>query len=204
MMNFRKIKDSIVKNILLPAAAGRFTVGDAATQTRSADEHGSAITSVQVYYSIGDFPKSGRFTGPTTHEITFKVEMTVARTAVGDILAITGQSSTSDDIAAALASFQAASNVADDAFDSLFEIVYQILMDGRNIDMGLPVGTVSSRWVGNVKKDNPVGRGNMLVLTGSMDLTLKTVEQITGDTGVLIQDGINTTILPTADISAGQ
>ena len=81
MMNFRKIKGSIIQNVLGPAEAGRFQTIGYQRQTGSVQQAGSGVTNVQVFYSSGDFPKSTRWTGPVSHDITYRVELTVARAA---------------------------------------------------------------------------------------------------------------------------
>ena len=182
-MNFRTIKDSIVNNVLGPAEAGRFSTVGYQRQSRAAVQSGVGITTVQVFYSGSDISKSNRLVGPVNHDATYKVELTVSRAARGDLSLINDPGASPDQLAAALAAFQDAAELADVAFDELTEVVFQILMDGRNFDMGLSKGVLSSRWISSIQKDNPLPRGRVVVLTGYMNLTLKTVEQITGDTG---------------------
>jgi hypothetical protein len=184
MMNFRTIKTSIIDNVLGPAEAGRFQAIGFQRQAKSSAEVKGLLRTVQLYYSSGDFPKSaGRTSGTTQHNVMYRVDLTVAEPAKGDVAALNNPASTPAEKAAALLAFQEGSNLADDSLDELYDIVYQILMDARNIDMGLGKGVVSSRWVGSIQKDQPIPNGELVTLTGSMQLTLKTPEIITGDTG---------------------
>ncbi len=193
-MNFRIIKDQIANNILGPAEVGRFqTIGFQRQSTGAAEVLGN-LRFVQLFYSSGIFSKSGgRQTGPTQHDITFNVWLTVSAESELDLSTINNESSTPEQVSAALLAEKEACEVADASLDELIEIVYQILMDGNNIDMGLSKGIVSNKWVGSITKDQPTTSGDYVVLTGSMPLTLRTVEDVPGDTGTTIEI-MNTTI----------
>lgn len=183
MMNFREIKSRII-DILGSNANGRFQVIGFQRQNKNAEEALGILRTAQVYYFSGQFPqgKSG-LTGPVQHETTFRVELTAAAAAAGDLETIKSAVSTAQQKANKLLAFQSASERADCSLDELFEIIYQILMDARNLDVGMPPGQVSSRWVQRMEKDDIEDRGELVVLTGSMDFTLNTEEQILGDTG---------------------
>ena len=183
MMNFRTIKNSII-NILGTAEAGRFRTVGFQRQTKSGEEVINNNRLVTVYYSSGAFPKrAGRNTGPVQHDITYRIELTVSKPASGDVSIINNPSSTPAAIAAAIEAIQEAAQLADESIDELFDIVYQILMDARNVDMGLSVGIVTNHWIDSIQKDEPRPKGDLVVLTGSANLTLRTSEQVTGDPG---------------------
>lgn len=184
MMNFRTIKDSII-NILGTAEAGRFRTIGFQRQTKSAEEVKGNLRLVTVYYSAGTFPKrSGRNTGAVQHDITYRIEFTVSKSALGNLAIINNPESTPAEITTAIDAIQESAKLADESIDELFEIIYQILMDARNIDMGLSVGTVADRWIDSIQKDEPRPKGDLVVLTGSANLTLRTAEQVTGDPGI--------------------
>lgn len=183
MMNFRTVNQAII-DTLGSAAAGRFKVVGYQRQVKSAQEVKDNSRMVQSFYAGGDFPKSaGRQTGPVQHNMTFSVGLTVSAPARVDLSAINNPAATAGQIATALAALQEGADAADILFDELAEIVYQILMDGRNFDLGLPVGTVSKRWVNSIRKDQPAPEGSLVVLTGTIEYSCNTVEQIAGDTG---------------------
>lgn len=139
---------------------------------------------IQVFYSSGDFPKSaGRQTGPAQHNMTFSIGLTVSAPAKVDLSVINNPSSTPAQISAALLALQEGAAVADNLFDELAEIVYQILMDGNNFDLGLPVGSVSKRWVENMRKDTPAPEGALVVLTGVVQYSCNAAEDILGAIG---------------------
>lgn len=184
MMNFRTIKESLICNVLGPYENDRFQTIGFQRQTTNADEVLDCNRFVQIYYESGKFPKSsGRLNGPTQHNITFRIDMTVSKQAEGDLSVINNSSSSASEIATALAEFQEASSLADDSMDELYDIVYQIIMDARHIDLGLDKGIVSNRWISEMVKGQPIPRGESVVLTGSMFLTCNTVEIVDGDTG---------------------
>ena len=183
MMNFRTIKDSII-NILGTAEAGRYQTIGFQRQTKAVQEAKDSNRMVTVYYSAGQFPENaGRRTGPVQHDITFRVEFTVAKAAQADLSVLNNPASTNTQRMAALTAAQEAALLADISMDELIEIIYQVFMDARNYDMGLSIGTVANRWISSVRKDEPRTKGDLVELTAAMTLTLRTAEQITGDTG---------------------
>lgn len=193
-MNFRTIKDQIVNNILGPAEAGRFQTIGFQRQSTGAEEVLGNLRFVQFFYSSGNFSVSGgRQTGPTQHDITFNVWLTVSAASELDLSVINNPESTPEQVSAALLAEKEACEVADASLDELIDIVYQILMDGNNIEMGLDKGIISNKWIGSITKDQPTSSGDYVVLTASMPLTLRTVEDVPGDTGTAIEV-INTKI----------
>lgn len=194
-MIFETVKASIINNILGPAEAGRFQTIGFQRQSKNADEVLDDLRMVQVYFSRGTFSKrGGRNTGPVQHDAVYRVELTVGKAAEGDLATLDNPSATPSQLATALAAFSEASALADASFDELVGIVYQILMDGLNYDLGVTKYTVSSRWIDDIQKDTPNPRGGLIVLTGSMDLSCRMAEQITGDVGVEVP-GIYDTVL---------
>jgi len=183
-MLFRDVKTSLIDKILGPAEAGKFRTVGYQRQSKSALESINNDRSVQVYYIRGEFSKAGgRQTGPTQHDMSFKIDFTVSSPAKGDLSVINDSGSTASQVATAIQKFQVASAIADESLDELFDIVYQILMDARNADMGLSEGLIANRWIGELQKDDPVSRGELVTLTGSATLTMRGAEQVLGATG---------------------
>jgi hypothetical protein len=185
MMNFRVLKTNL-ESILTASAAGRYQVVGFQQQATSAIEVLGVNRRVQVFYGSGDFPKGkASTTSHTQHEITYNVELTVSAAAQGDLSVINDGGSTPPQIAAAIAAFQTASSKADESMDELFDIIYQILMDARNVDIGTtgPPFTVSNRWIGGMRKDNTIPQGEYVILTGNIEFTCQSVEEVVGDTG---------------------
>lgn len=183
-MRFRTLKASIVA-ILGAAAAGRFRVVGYKQRGVAAEEIVGQLRTVQVFFTGGKFPKAaGSHLGPVMHDVTIKVDLSAARAAEGDLLALSNPDSTPAEFAAALSSFREAADIADDSLDELGEIVFQILMDGRNLDLGLAPGNVANRWIERIDKGEPSPRGELVVVSGSMDLTCRVAEALLGDAGV--------------------
>ncbi len=184
MMNFRLIKNNLVNKILGPAANNRYRVVGFQGQVKSAEEVLDCDREVKVYYSSSEFPKSGgRFSGPVQNDVTCRVELTVSKGAEVDLSVLNNPLATAEIRAIAIAEFVTASELADNSIDELFEIVYQILMDARNIDLGFDKGVVANRWVSRMQKDDPRPEGEYAVLSGSIDFQLRTSEVLKGDTG---------------------
>jgi hypothetical protein len=182
MMQFRTLKDSIV-NILGAAEAGRYTTVGFQRQSSGGSEI-NASPKVAVYYQSGEFATSrGRYTGTVMHDCTFTIELSVATAAKVDLSTLDDPGSSAIARAAALSALQESAKLADDAWDELLDTVYQVLMDARNIDMGLSVGDVSNRWIPRAQKDNPVPRGEFVMLTGRITMEARVAEEVVGDTG---------------------
>ena len=187
MMNFRVLKENLEEILLASAVSECYEVVGYQVQGTAAKEVLGAKRRVQVFYDSGDFlkGKAAISGGPTQHEITYRIELTVSAESKADLTVINDSGSTAAEIAAAISSFQTAASEADNSLDEFFEIVYQILMDSRNEDIGTtgPPFIVSSRWVGRMQKDNPLGQGEYVVLTGTIEFTCMAVEEVLGDTG---------------------
>ncbi len=76
--------------------------------------------------------------------------------------------------------------------DELIEFVFQIIMDARNKQLQLDENgsgiEIGERILKTDRKDDPLPRGELVILTGSMDLTVKMVEQVLGLTGLAGDD----------------
>lgn len=193
-MNFRVITSALT-SLLGDSATGRYRVIGHQQQSQNAEEIKDNLRRVQCYYSNGSFPKSsGRLTGNTQHQLTFNIDLSVASAAKADLSVINNPASTELQIAAALAAMKNAESQADLQFDELAEIVYQILMDGRNFDLGLGKGVISNRWIESIQKDDTQPYGNLVTLTGRLLYTCQTSESITGDAGVIMIEGIGTVL----------
>lgn len=182
-MNFRTIRDSIVQ-ILGAAAASRYRVIGYQEQNRDALEVVDNSRLVEVFYSDGDFPKQGgSINGPVMHDMTFQIHLTCSKYAEGALDVLESDTSTPAEKATALANFKQSAKLADDSMDELFEIVYQVLMNAQNYDLGMTF-PVADRWVDQFQKDTPTERGELVVLTSSLRLTARIDEQVDGEVGV--------------------
>lgn len=182
MMQFEIAKAAMV-NILGTAAEGRFRVIGFQRQSTSADEIEKSNRLVNVYYSGGSFPKSGRMMGPKTHDITLEIDMKASAKAKVNLTPLESETATAQEKAAALAALVEAADQADGYVDELIRIVYQIIMDARNEGLGLPKGDIANRWIENIKKDTTIDRGDMVVKTANMKYTCRVQEDVSGAIG---------------------
>jgi hypothetical protein len=177
-MNFRTVKTAIV-NLLGVSAAGRYRTIGYQKQAESAEGILDSNRTVQVFYSEGKFPKSaGSLNGPVAHEVTILIQLAVAKSAGCDLSVIEDENSTPAQIAAAIAAMQPAAELADESLDELVDVVYQVLMDAA-IDLSL-IAPISNKWIESIRKDQPLPRGDLVVLTGEMMLTFRVTEELTG------------------------
>lgn len=187
MMQFRTIKNALV-DLLAANAAGRFRVVGAQSQGVSASEIKGVKRAVQVFYSVGKFPGSAGGYGSRTHTMMFTVGLYVSAAAKADLSAINTVGATHQQVSAALAALQESSAVADLLWDELAEIVFQIISDGKNQNLGLPIGNVASLWISDIVKEDPVPAGSLVALEGRVVVSLNTSEDVTGDTPTVASD----------------
>jgi len=180
-MNFRLIKSALV-DLLVANEAGRYRTIGHQRQNAAGSEVLNNGRTVQVFYQNGDIPKSGSSTnGPFKHDITFQVILTVSKKSIGDRATLDNPASTEVQRQAAIASFQESEALADDSFDELVDHVFQVILDARNRDLGAGF-LIGSRWLSNIRKDDYLYRGEMVVLSGALTITCSTDEQVTGET----------------------
>ena len=199
MMEFRTVKIAI-QEILGDAANGRFRVVGYQKQSKNAGTISGNNRLVQVYYTEGQFPKNNsRQFGSKTHEITIDIDISCSAHAQGDISVLESETSTSEQKATALLAIKTAAELADNSVDEVIEYVYQILMDTRNIDAGLPVGTVTNRWIDRIQKDTVLESGALVVKTANMKYTCRLQEDVSGDIGNEPE-----TVIINSDITSGE
>jgi len=189
MMRFATIRDAL-RRLLAVQAQGAFAVVGEQKRGKGAESVANKSL-VEVYYHQGEFPKSaaGHF-GPTKHDLTFRIDLTVSLPATADVATIENPESSAEAMAAAIADMKESGLAADAALDDLFTAVYQILMDARNDDLGLGLGVVSSRWVTQLQKDEPIKTGSYTVLTGRILYTCNATEDVRGYTGTVIDEPV--------------
>lgn len=192
-MNFEILQSNIV-TILGDAAAGRFRVIGYQSIVDDANEYLDSQRLVRIYYSEANFPKEmGGIAGPIMHDVTFEIELMVSKSAEGDLATLDNPSSTPTQLQTALANVKNAEQLANNSWDELFGIVYQILMDARNRDLNMDIGIIANRWIDNPRKNEPgrigvipgMSGGKLVLISGSMQLTCRLEEPILGDTGTM-------------------
>jgi hypothetical protein len=185
-LNF-EIAKANVEAILVSAADGRFRVVGHAGQSRSAAEVKNHNRSVQVYFSRSLFDRGNNrnMTGPYNHDVTLKIELTASSATKMDLSILNDSGATAVQMALALEEYQEASHLADASLDELLGIVWGILMDSRNYDLGFSVGQIANRWIPRFVKDDPLNRGSLVVISGAMDIEFRVSEDVVGDTPVV-------------------
>ena len=187
-MQFEIAEQSILDNVLGPAESGRFiTIGG--KRQRDSAEAINDKRKVMVIFDEGDFPEGGGAQyGPVRHDMTFDVMLVEATPAKADLSVLNDENASASDKAEALRQMAEPSIEANRNMNEFIRIVWQILMDLRNDQMGMVppdnrpnLKLVSNRWISNISKGDPVPEGEFVVLTASMKLTLTVEENITGD-----------------------
>jgi hypothetical protein len=182
-MNFRLIKAALVE-LLGEQANDRYRVAGYQKRGQSALAIKGKNRVAQVYYSQGNFPKSGGSpSGFVKHDMSINVDLFVSMPTKANLRILQNEASSDEQIQTVLGDLRIAENLVDDAFDEFADDIFQVIMDARNRDLGLG-DKVASRWVPTITKDNPTRFGQLVTLTGTMGLTCSKEEQVQGDIGI--------------------
>ena len=183
MMTYREIKAAYL-TLLADQSLGQFRVLGYYAQTKHSEAVKESKQLLEIIYSQGQFPKnSSAQYGPVSHDISFDVVLTPSAGAKGDLSSLENPYAPTETKAAALASIKAASAEADDNLDSFIDSVFQILMDARNDNAGLPVGTIANRFIDSIQKFDALEHGNLVVRTAVIKFSCRVSENIRGETG---------------------
>jgi hypothetical protein len=188
MMNFQVLEQSILDDVLAPAEAGRYQTVGAQRQSESAQVV-NETRKVMVFYTEGDFPKSAAsIYGDVQHNTTFEIVLVVAVNAEADLSVLNDENASAADKANALRQMREPSLDANREMNDFIALIYQILMDGRNEQLGInPPGdrpnlkAVSGRWVDQIRKNDPLPDGEYVTLTATMRLTCTIEESLPGE-----------------------
>jgi hypothetical protein len=197
-MNFIEVKTALKALLAADGVTNGYRVIGHQRQITNMEEVLNNDKLVQVFYGEGDFDKGkGSRTGPTNHEMTFKVELYLAKGAEGDKSGL-ASATTDAERAAIIAAYKEAQEVVDAEFDLFANHVYNVLMDTRNDNIGMPippaVGSnlrVSNTWVSAIRKDTVMGDGEYSGLTGTLTFKCDVCEELAGDTGLPFDEGVD-------------
>ncbi len=185
MMAFRTIKNAIVNDVLGPVENGRYQTVGYQKRGKSADEIKENLRSVEIYYASGSFDQ--RINGPTQHKMLFNLDLSVSSASKADLNVINNPASMPDQIKAALDEMLLAASQADELLDELIDIIYQIIMDGNNLELQLDENgsglIIADRFIKTVNKSQPSPRGGLVVITAKMILNCTVTEEVPGDIG---------------------
>ena len=201
-MIFSTVKASVTA-ILANAAVGRYRVSGYQERNISDEEVARSDRLVKVYYKRGDFSRAASGRGPFAHDVTLNIELTVSEPATCDLTVLHDPMATPGEIAAAIAAMEPAEARADDAMDLLWSIVFEELMKGDNIDLGVGF-LVANRWIPSFEKGDVIPRGRYAVLTGDTTLSFRVEEDVEStDTNELEFVDVTLTLAEDTDEKAG-
>lgn len=195
-MKFEELRDSVT-TLLESYATGRFRVIKGQVEDIPADQLKGVNRVVQVFFGGGDFPKGKSTKIDLQHDFEFSVQLYVAAPCKGNKAVLESDTSTAGEKSAALLAVTGSQVVADRAMDELIRMVVQIIMSPTNEQLGMPMldsngdpvtnynqgrKQVSSRWLSNIRKSQPIDRGNLVVIPAIMTLSGILDETVTGVT----------------------
>jgi len=166
-MKFINIINS-VKTILTDASGGGFQVVDHEPKSEGSKDIND-LKKVLVYFSSDNFDRnSGTTNGTLQSKPTFKILLQVSAMGVF----------TDSDDPSSLVSAEAMANTQWDLFASQ---IFLILMNAKNVFLGLAVGEISNRFIDTIQKGEIIRDGDDAVILGTMDLTCNTTEIVSGE-----------------------
>lgn len=180
-MNFELLRDGL-ESILIANQGLLFrTIGEQ-KQSTGAEEVKGILRTVQVFYSTGNYPKDKSGRQNFEHDTGFQLEYTVSSPSKADLTILNDPGASASEKQVALLASSEGTRLADRLLDELRRIVTQILMDPINQDMGLIKYTISDPWLSNFRKNEPIDKGGLIVLTGSEIFTARVTETTAGAT----------------------
>jgi len=200
-MSLAKLEMVNIKNaldaLLIKYAAGRFNVITARGQSQHANSV-EVMRQVSTYYSGGSFPLSeASVTGPYSHNGTITIDLLVAAASPVDLSALNNPASTAAQLSAALMASASAGARADELFDDLVAVVWNIIMNPANMELGLDYDP--NRWISTIQKNDPAPRGSLVLLSGTITMTATALEYPESEVGTA-GNAIDLTVELTPDI----
>lgn len=180
MMYFRQIKTAL-EQLLIDKAAGRYRVQGYQIQTRSPEEVEGNNRLVVITYDQGDFPGQGyRSGGSVDHQASYRVALYVSSGSIADIQEITNAENTNGQRQTSLSVTIPGHKIIDDSIDELFEIVFQVILDREDTDLGLGSEAFDKLIISQYQKDDPFEMGGKACISASFQIQAKLNEEITG------------------------
>lgn len=182
-MNYQSVQTALV-TILGAAEASRYRTLGYRDEPIGQSEIDGISKLVSVYYTQGSFPlgSSGRH-GPVTHKSIFNIELKLSQKASVDIATLEDSGSTAGERATALAGLQDAKDLANTNLDAFINIIFGVLMDSRNADLGLSKSIFWNRWISEIKKEDPMYFGNSVISSAILIYECEVEETFVGDSG---------------------
>jgi len=187
-MGFEVIRDAI-ESVLVANQGTLFRTIVGQRERIDANEVKDGLRTLQVFYESGDYAdqKSGKLT--KEHECEYRLEYKLSRAARADLSVLDNDSATPAQLQAALLAADEGSTLADKAMDEFRRIISQILLDPKNRGLGLagtPTGMgafnykISRQKLERFRKNQPLQKGGLIVLTASETFTTTVTETFDG------------------------
>lgn len=197
-MKFQAIGASIIA-LLGANANGQYYVAGHRTQKTDGELSRGNNRIVMITYSRGSFSESKSGTvSPQQHDMEFVAELQASSAAKVDLSVIDDENSTEPQLAAALAEQTSAAFEANKSVEELYSLVWNTLIDPRNIFFGGNI-KFSNRRIGEMAKDDVIRRGKLVTVTGRMLITCTVPEDVPGAIPAESPGVISTTMANTYD-----
>ena len=167
-MEFENLRDAVIE-LFKANENDLFVTIDHQVQSWSAEQLKGTLRTIQVFVQSTE-PESQTRT-QFENEVTFGIYMRVSSPALGDIATLDNPNADAAAKQAALLAIDTGATRADRSFDALARIAQRIILSPLNEDLGLAEYKVSNRRFKNIRKDEPVNHGNLVVVTGAAFIT---------------------------------
>jgi len=192
--------DAIV-TMLNSQADERFVVIGYQLQKKAAESStDKALVQCWIDRAAIDWSRSSR-NGPKQHEVTVKVQFTVAQPLILDIATLQDPGSTPAQREQALQNVIGPAQNASNTLYNAWSAVFEIFDDARNKTFGLPAGSISDKSYSDFRQDEPPPKGGLGILTAVSVLDFRVKEAQLGDVGNQPDQVINDTNFIGADLN---
>lgn len=190
-MVFMAVKKSVIENILAPNQKNYFRVIGYSPPEFGAEEVLNNQRVVGIYYAEGSFER-GSLTRPL-HDMMFHFDLMVSADSKIDLAVLERdhpEPVSRETYADALREKQNSEARADELMDELFMIIYQLIMDKRNLQLGLDrfdpplkLGLANRRIV-KFQKGSTWPKGKLVMLGGQAILKCSANEKLIGASAI--------------------
>lgn len=170
-MKYHAVRDALVTLLGDNQGTSWDTIGYL-QRDQSAKQNNEKKTA-QVYYNSGDFQRTSSAAGPIQHNFSFHVILTVAEKAKGDVSGL-DNAATEAEYLTALTTFTQAEYEADRQMDDFISEIWLLITGPQNRNLGLDLSQyprIGSRWIPNVKKEQPKRIGSLCTMRSMMTIT---------------------------------
>lgn len=187
-MGFEVVRDALTA-VLVANQGSLFRTILGQKERVDASEVKGGLRTIQVFYESGEYKDSASGKQSKEHDCEYRLEYKLSIAASANLSVLDDDSASTAAKAAALLAADAGSTRADKAMDEFRRIITQILLDPKNRGLGLATNpnsqgsfgyTISRQKLERFRKNQPLQKGGLIVLTASETFATTVTETFDG------------------------